>query len=93
MPVADLAGGSRGHGAARRRILYSGAGCPIQEWSTQLESRSTDLRTMTAIWMGLTTVARERRNITLTGEQKIAATMQSWLGLSPFAVEPKRVKT
>ncbi len=54
---------------------------------------STDLRTMTAIWMGLTTVERERQRVTLTGDRKIAATMQSWLGLSPFAVEPKRAKT
>ena len=35
---------------------------------------------------------RERQRITLTGDRKIAATMQSWLGLSPFAAEPKRVK-
>lgn len=54
---------------------------------------STDLRTMTAIWMGLTTVERERQRITLTGDRKIAATMPTWLGLSPFAVEQKRVKT
>ncbi len=47
---------------------------------------------MTAIWMGLTTVERERQRITLTGDRKIAATMQSWLGLSPFAVESKRLK-
>lgn len=54
---------------------------------------STDLRTMTGIWMGLTTIERERQRMTLTGDRKIAATMQSWLGLSPFAGEPKRVKT
>ncbi|HET6158122.1 MAG TPA: helix-turn-helix domain-containing protein [Dongiaceae bacterium] len=51
---------------------------------------STDLRTMTAIWMGLTTVAKEGEKVALTGSREIADTMQAWLGLSPFAVEPKR---
>jgi hypothetical protein len=51
---------------------------------------STDLRTMTAIWMGLTTVAKEREKVALTGARHIASHMQTWLGLSPFAVEPKR---
>lgn len=51
---------------------------------------STDLRTMTAIWMGLTTVAREKEKILLTGDRAIASTMRDWLGLSPFAVERKR---
>lgn len=52
---------------------------------------ATDLRTMTAIWLGLTTVERERPRIALTGNHEIARKMQSWLGLSPFAVERKRV--
>ncbi len=52
---------------------------------------ATDLRTMTAIWMGLTTVAKERENIDLVGDRSIADTMQIWLGLSPFATENKRV--
>jgi DNA-binding HxlR family transcriptional regulator len=51
---------------------------------------STDLRTMTAIWMGLTTVAREKEKVLLTGDRAIASTMREWLGLSPFAVERKR---
>jgi DNA-binding HxlR family transcriptional regulator len=51
---------------------------------------STDLRTMTSIWMGLTTVAKESANVTLTGNRDVASKMQMWLGLSPFAVEPKR---
>jgi DNA-binding Lrp family transcriptional regulator len=51
---------------------------------------STDLRTMTAIWMGLTTIAKERDKIVLTGSPAIAGKMQTWLGLSPFAVERKR---
>ena len=52
---------------------------------------STDLRTMTMIWMGLTTVGEARNGISLTGDRQIAETMQTWLGLSPFAVERKRV--
>lgn len=51
---------------------------------------STDLRTMTAIWMGLTTVEKERDKVALTGDRAIARKMQAWLGLSPFAVQPKR---
>jgi len=51
---------------------------------------STDLRTMTAIWMGLTTVAKESEKIVLTGDKDIARKMQTWLGLSPFAIERKR---
>jgi DNA-binding HxlR family transcriptional regulator len=51
---------------------------------------STDLRTMTAIWMGLTTIKKESEKITFTGDRDIANKMQSWLGLSPFAIEPKR---
>lgn len=51
---------------------------------------STDLRTMTAIWMGLTTIKKESEKITFTGDRDIANKMQLWLGLSPFAIEPKR---
>jgi DNA-binding HxlR family transcriptional regulator len=51
---------------------------------------STDLCTMTSIWMGLTTVHKERDKISLTGDLDVAGKMQTWLGLSPFAVVPKR---
>jgi DNA-binding HxlR family transcriptional regulator len=52
---------------------------------------STDLRTMTAIWMGLDTVraALATRRMLLTGDKELAANMQTWLGLSPFAKERK----
>ena len=52
---------------------------------------SVDLRTMTAIWMGLDTVraAVASRRMILTGERRIASAMQTWLGLSPFAKEKK----
>ncbi|MGQ0532168.1 MAG: winged helix-turn-helix transcriptional regulator [Caulobacteraceae bacterium] len=48
---------------------------------------STDLRTMTAIWMGHDTVRAATRagRMLLTGDAALKANMQSWLGLSPFA--------
>jgi DNA-binding HxlR family transcriptional regulator len=48
---------------------------------------STDLRTMTAIWLGLDRVAAARREgrMHLTGERALADSLQAWLGLSPFA--------
>lgn len=52
---------------------------------------SSDLRTMTAIWMGLDTVraAIGSGRMLLTGDRQIASSMQIWLGLSPFAKERK----
>ena len=52
---------------------------------------SVDLRTMTAIWMGLDTVraATASRRMLLTGASKLSSAMQIWLGLSPFAREQK----
>ncbi|MGZ8281713.1 MAG: winged helix-turn-helix transcriptional regulator [Allosphingosinicella sp.] len=51
----------------------------------------TDLRTMTAIWMGLDSVrtARAEERMLLTGDEQLASSMQAWLGLSPFAKEQK----
>lgn len=51
------------------------------------------LRTMTAIWMGLTEIGREvdSGKLELIGDKKLASSMQLWLGLSPFAVEHKRL--
>jgi DNA-binding HxlR family transcriptional regulator len=54
---------------------------------------SADLRTMTAIWMGLDSVRAAVRDdrVKLTGDRRLAADMQTWLGLSPFAKEKKLV--
>jgi hypothetical protein len=51
------------------------------------------LRAMTAVWMGLTTVQREVQTgaLKLSGDPRVASAMQSWLGLSPLAVERNRV--
>ncbi len=54
---------------------------------------TTKLRPMTSIWMGLSTVRSEQRdkNLDLDGDKALAGKMQTWLGLSHFAAEPKRV--
>ena len=46
---------------------------------------------MTAIWLGLDTVraAVASQRMVLTGNRQLAASMQTWLGLSPFAKEHK----
>jgi DNA-binding HxlR family transcriptional regulator len=50
---------------------------------------STDLKTMTAIWMGLDTVRKAiaDKRMLLTGDKRLSSNMQTWLGLSPFAKE------
>jgi DNA-binding HxlR family transcriptional regulator len=50
------------------------------------------LRTMTAIWMGLTSVQAEldAGRLELSGDKTLARSMQQWLGLSPFAKEKNR---
>ena len=52
---------------------------------------SVDLRTMTAIWMGIESVrqAIAQGRLLLTGAPRLASAMQIWLGLSPFAKERK----
>ena len=54
---------------------------------------TTQLRPMTAIWMGISTVAKEKKSgvLELDGNRQVASRMQAWLGLSPFAVEKKKV--
>src|SRR5690606_8505324 len=51
------------------------------------------LRSMTAIWMGLTTIRSESDSgqLELEGDPSLAHSMQQWLGLSPFAHQPRRV--
>ncbi|EPX82811.1 winged helix-turn-helix transcriptional regulator [Salipiger mucosus] len=51
----------------------------------------TDLRTMTEVWMGLTTVRAAADRFELDGDPGVASAMQQWLGLSPFAAQPKLV--
>lgn len=54
---------------------------------------STDLRTMTAIWMGHETVAAALADerLILTGDAELQRSMEAWLGLSPFAKEQNQL--
>ncbi len=51
------------------------------------------LRSMTAVWMGISALKSEidGGNITLTGDKAIARSIQDWLGYSVFANEKRRV--
>ena len=53
----------------------------------------TDLRTMTEIWMGYTTIARAKTDekLVVTGSRELEAGLETWLGLSSFAKLEKRV--
>ncbi len=55
---------------------------------------SSSLRSMTAIWMGLTTVKHETDSgsLEVSGDPALGRAMQKWLGLSAFAHEPRRVQ-
>lgn len=54
---------------------------------------SSDLRTMTAIWMGREQLKRALRegNVKLTGDRQLAQSIETWLALSPFAQEKSMV--
>jgi hypothetical protein len=54
----------------------------------------SSLRSMTAIWMGLTTIKKEAESgdLEIEGDPSLARSMQEWLGLSAFARQPRRVQ-
>jgi len=54
---------------------------------------TTDLRTMTEIWMGYITVASAKDNerLLVAGDPRLERNLQAWLGLSPFAKVGKQV--
>jgi DNA-binding HxlR family transcriptional regulator len=54
----------------------------------------SSLRSMTAIWMGLTTIKQESESgdLEIEGDRSLARSMQQWLGLSPFAHQTRRVQ-
>lgn len=54
----------------------------------------SSLRSMTAIWMGLTTIKKESESgdLEIEGDPSMARSMQQWLGLSTFAPQPRRVQ-
>ena len=53
----------------------------------------SSLKSMTAVWMGISTVRKEidAGQIDLIGDKTLARSMQHWLGLSPFAKEKSRI--
>ena len=54
---------------------------------------STDLRTMTEVWMGYTGIARakDQGRLTITGNRQLEADLNTWMGLSQFAKLEKLV--
>jgi DNA-binding HxlR family transcriptional regulator len=54
---------------------------------------STDLRTMTEIWMGYTAIdqAKEKGKLLITGSRRLETAIGVWMGLSPFARIEKKV--
>ncbi len=54
---------------------------------------TTDLRTLTEIWMGYTSIARakEQERLVFTGNRQLEADIASWLKLSPHAKVQKLV--
>ena len=61
-------------------------------YEVDLHVRSS-LRSMTSVWMGITSLKLEidAGNIELSGEKAIERSMHEWLGLSPFAKEQRHV--
>lgn len=61
-------------------------------YEIDLHVRSS-LRSMTAVWMGISTLKAEIEagSIALTGDKMVARSMHGWLGLSAFAKEKKLV--
>ncbi|WP_421788489.1 winged helix-turn-helix transcriptional regulator [Hyphobacterium sp.] len=53
---------------------------------------SSDVETMTTVWMGRTTIRQARLSgaLLMEGERGLASTAQDWLGLSPFAQDGKQ---
>jgi DNA-binding HxlR family transcriptional regulator len=54
---------------------------------------STDLRTMTEIWMGVVPVSKAKRDgrLHITGDRRLERDLERWLRLSPFAKTEKLV--
>jgi DNA-binding HxlR family transcriptional regulator len=52
-----------------------------------------ELRTMTAVWMGIVSLDQALRDgkLTMTGDPRISARIKDWLGLSVFAGEKEAV--
>ena len=51
------------------------------------------LRSLTAVWMGVRSLRQELEGgrVELLGDREVAHGLEQWLGLSPFAREPRKV--
>jgi hypothetical protein len=61
-------------------------GIEVDLWIT------TDLKTMTAIWLGLSSVSDSQSKMLVDGDPALARSMAQWLGLSHFASQKKIVR-
>jgi DNA-binding HxlR family transcriptional regulator len=52
---------------------------------------TTDLKTMTAIWMGLSSLKESQSKLLVDGDQALARSIAQWLGFSHFAGQKKIV--
>lgn len=64
-------------------LCATNPGFEVDLWVT------TDLKTMTAIWMGLSSVKESQSKLLVDGDPKLARSMAQWLGLSHFAAQKK----
>ena len=53
---------------------------------------STDLRTLTEIWLGYTSIAHARKEslLRLTGSRRLSSTFETWFAMSPLAKVKKQ---
>ena len=66
-------------------LCAKNAGFDVDLWVT------TDLKTMTAIWMGWSSVKDSQSKIQVDGDPALARSMTQWLGFSHFATQKKIV--
>lgn len=66
-------------------LCAKNAGFDVDLWVT------TDLKTMTAIWMGWSSVKDSQSKIQVDGDPALARSMTQWLGFSHFAAQKKVV--
>jgi DNA-binding HxlR family transcriptional regulator len=76
------------------QIIFKDLAKSRQSWWLIVEpDREVDLRTMTEIWMGYTTItrAKEQGKLFVSGNRQLETSMRSWFSLSRFAKTDKLV--
>ena len=66
-------------------VCATDPGFDVDLWIT------TDLRTMTAIWLGLIPVGDAGSRLRIDGDPALARTITKWMGLSTFAGQRKLI--